>query len=253
MANAFFWYDLMTPDTQAAAKFYGQVVGWTTQDVSQAGHTYAVFQREGAGVAGLMPVPKEMGGQAQPVWFGYVAVDDVDAMAKRIQAEGGTIHRGPMEVPGVIRFAVVSDPQGAVFLIAKGLDPHPMPKLPPGTPGTIGWHELYGRDWKGSWGFYEKLFGWTKDRALDMGEMGTYQLFATGGDAMGGMMNVPPEAPGPFWGYYINVDAIDSAIERVKKNGGKVTMGPHEVPGGSWIVQATDPQGAYFALVAPKR
>ena len=254
MANTFFWYDLMTPDTQAAAKFYCDVIGWTTQDVSQSGHTYAIFQRDGGvNAAGLMPVPQEMGGNAQPAWFGYVAVDDVDGMAKRIQGEGGTLQRGPIEVPGVIRFAVVSDPVGAVFLIAKGLNPSPMPEVPAGTPGTIGWHELYSRDWKAAWRFYEKLFGWTKDRAIDMGEMGTYQLFAAGGNAIGGMMNVPPEAAATFWGYYVNVDAIDSAIERVKKSGGKVTMGPHQVPGGSWILQATDPQGAHFALVAPKR
>ena len=41
--------------------------------------------------------------------------------------------------------------------------------------------------------------------------------------------------------------------EKVNKGGGKILMGPHEVPGGSWIVQCVDPQGANFALVATKR
>jgi hypothetical protein len=49
------------------------------------------------------------------------------------------------------------------------------------------------------------------------------------------------------------VDGIDAAVERINANGGKVLMGPHQVPGGSWIVQALDPQGAHFALVSPRR
>jgi predicted enzyme related to lactoylglutathione lyase len=49
------------------------------------------------------------------------------------------------------------------------------------------------------------------------------------------------------------VPAIDAAAKRVTDRGGKVLMGPTEVPGGSWIVQCQDPQGAHFAMSAPKR
>lgn len=137
MADGFFWYDLMTPDMAAAAKFYGAVVGWTTQDVSQSGSTYAVFQKDGVSVGGLMPLLPTMPADSHPVWMGYIHVDDVDATEAAIQKEGGALHKGPVDVPGVIRFAVVADPQGAVFLVAKPLDPREMPKLPPGAPGTI--------------------------------------------------------------------------------------------------------------------
>jgi hypothetical protein len=57
----------------------------------------------------------------------------------------------------------------------------------------------------------------------------------------------------PFWAYYFIVPTIDAAIERVNAGGGKVMNGPMEVPGGSWIIQAMDPQGAFFCLVGPKR
>jgi hypothetical protein len=83
--------------------------------------------------------------------------------------------------------------------------------------------------------------------------MGTYQIFATGGAPVGGMMNKMPEMPMPHWLYYFNVDDIDAAAERVRKAGGKVVNGPQEVPGGSWIVHAFDPQGVMCALVGPKR
>ncbi len=86
-----------------------------------------------------------------------------------------------------------------------------------------------------------------------MGGMGVYQLFAHGGAAIGGMMNKPAEVPAPFWLYYFITDGIDEAAERVKAGGGTVINGPHEVPGGMWILQCLDPQGAIFALVGPRK
>jgi len=252
MPDNFFWYDLATSDMDAARKFYCDVVGWSYQDASQGNTTYGLFQVGGAGVAGLMPYPDGMK-PPFPVWTGYIAVADVDATAARIKEAGGVVHRGPIEVAGVIRFAVVADPQGAVFIIAKGLEAQPMPKLAVGTPGTMGWRELFATDWEKDFAFYEKLFGWTKAEAHHMGDMGTYQLFAAGAEPIGGMMNKPPQMPQSWWNYYINVEGIDAAKERVEKGGGSIMMGPMEVPGGQWVLQARDPQGGHFSLVALKR
>jgi predicted enzyme related to lactoylglutathione lyase len=253
MQGSFFWCDVMTSDTQAAGEFYSQVVGWGLQAAEAPGQDYTVFTVGGQGVAGLMPIPEEIKGQAQPCWMTYIAVDDVDQAAAKIEKLGGVIRHAPRDVPGVIRFAVVADPQGAIFLVAKGLGDMPMPQLPPRTPGTVGWHELYAGEWQAAFAFYQEMFGWTKADAMDMGPMGTYQLFATGGQPVGGMMTKPPEIPAPYWGVYFNVEAIDAAADRVKAQGGAIMMGPHQVPGGDWIVQCRDPQGAFFALVAPKR
>jgi predicted enzyme related to lactoylglutathione lyase len=88
---------------------------------------------------------------------------------------------------------------------------------------------------------------------MDMGPMGTYRIFGAGGVQMGGMMDKPENVPVSTWGFYVNVDGIDPAIARIEANGGRVTMGPHEVPGGSWVVQATDPEGVNFALVSATR
>jgi predicted enzyme related to lactoylglutathione lyase len=255
MQGSFFWYDVMTSDTKAAAKFYGDVVGWGTQDGGSPDMNYTLFTVDGRGVAGLMPLPDEVAKSGgRPAWMGYIHVDDVDAMAARIQKEGGTLHKGPITVPDIIRFAVVSDPQGAVFLIAKPLVNQAPPPLPMGTPGTVGWHELYAGEWQSAFAFYSKLFGWTKTEAHDMGPMGTYQLVKTGGEfAVIGMMTRPPQVPAPFWGFYFNVDGIDAAVGRLHAGCGKLLNGPMEVPGGMWIIQALDPQGAFFALVSKTR
>jgi predicted enzyme related to lactoylglutathione lyase len=254
MTGKFFWYELMTSDPEAARKFYGDVVGWGTQESGTEG--YRVFTvGEGRAVAGLMELPQHLRAEnVPPHWIGYIAVDDVDDAVDEIQEEEGTVHRAPFEIPGVIRLAVVADPQGAAFVVAKGLMPAPPSELPQGTPGTVGWHELYAEDAEEVFDFYESLFGWTKTEAMDMGPAGVYQMFATGGSTtVGGMMDKPEQMPRPAWLYYFNVPALDAAIERLNVGGGHVIVGPIEVPGGLWIVQGTDPQGAHFALVAPKR
>ena len=252
--GAFVWIELMTSDTKAAESFYRSVVGWGTQDAGMADRSYTLLSVGGAMVGGLMAIPEEaraMG--ARPGWMGYISVDDVDAYARRVTAAGGAVHRAPEDIPGVGRFAVVADPHGAGFILFRGSNEEGPQPAAPGTPGHTGWHELRAGDGASAFAFYSGLFGWTKAEAIDMGAMGVYQTFATGGAPVGGMMTKTAETPAPSWLYYFNVDAIDAAVARVKGAGGQLINGPMQVPGGSWIVQCLDPQGAMFALIAAKR
>jgi predicted enzyme related to lactoylglutathione lyase len=250
----FIWYEIITSDVEAAKSFYRGVVGWETKDAGMPGMAYTLLSAGTTQVGGLMAIPDEarkMG--VPPCWTGYILVEDVDRAAARVKAAGGAVHRAAADIPEVGRFAVVADPQGAVFILFKGANGQPPASAAPGTLGHVGWHELYAGDGETAFAFYAEQFGWTKDHAMDMGPMGTYQIFSTGSGPAGGMMTKPKEVPVPFWLYYFNVDAIDAAAARVTKGGGKVIRGAMEVPGGSWIVQCADPQGAMFALVAPKR
>ena len=248
------WYDLVTPDLKAAEKFYAKVVGWKIADAGMPGMSYSILSAGDVMVGGMMQSPK---GSAepdmQPHWNGHIHVPDVDQYTKRVVAAGGKICRDPSDIPGIGRFSVVADPHGATFIMFKPNSSESPKPVPPNTAGHIGWHELAAGDGKTAWNFYSKLFGWTKDRDLDMGKMGVYRIFATGGEAIGGMMTKMPDTPKPRWLYYFEVDAIDAAGARVTKAGGKITMGPQQVPTSQWIVQCTDPQGAAFAMVSFKR
>jgi uncharacterized protein len=250
----FVWYDVMTTDTKAAQSFYHKVIGWDATDSGMPDRSYTLLSMGSTMVGGLMPIPDDARkAGVRPAWMGYVGVDDVDAYAKRVKAAGGAIHREPEDIPGVGRFAVAGDPHGAGFMLFKGdSDQAPAP-APAGTPGHIGWHELHAGDGAAAFAFYSGLFGWTKAEAMDMGAMGVYQIFAIDGVPCGGMMTKTPQMPAPMWVYYFNVEAIDPAMKRVQDAGGQVALGPQEVPGGSFILQCVDPQGALFALVGPKR
>jgi len=250
----FVWYDVMTTDSKAAEAFYRLVMGWDTKDSGMADRSYTLLSVGPAMVGGLMPIPEEaraMG--ARPAWMGYVGVADVDSHEARVKAAGGSVHRAPEDIPGVGRFAVVADPQGAAFMLFSGPSGEEPAPVAPGTPGHVGWHELHAGDRESAFAFYADLFGWTKVEAVDMGPLGIYQTFAAGGAPIGGMMTKAPSLPVAFWLYYFNVEAIDAAAARVARGGGQIVNGPQQVPGGSWIVQCVDPQGAMFALVGSKR
>jgi hypothetical protein len=89
---------------------------------------------------------------------------------------------------------------------------------------------------------------------MDMGPLGTYQMYGLSSDApMGGIYNKPAEMPMPAWLPYAMVDDATAGAERVKKAGGQVINGPMEVPGGDWIAQGIDPQGAMFAIHSAKQ
>jgi predicted enzyme related to lactoylglutathione lyase len=251
-AGDFVWYELMTSDVAAASAFYAKVIGWNVADSGMPGMTYLLAKVGDRMVGGMMGFPPEVS-NVPPNWSGYVFAPDVDGTAEKLVAAGGAIHRAPGDIPGVGRFAVVADPQGAIFMLFRG-DGEPAPDLAYMTPGTVGWHELHAKDGAAVFPFYEGLFGWKKDTAIEMGgEMGTYQLFATSGDmAVGGMMT-DTRGPVAYWLYYFTVEDIDAALDRVTGAGGTPVMGPMEVPGGAWVLVATDPQGAYFALVGMRK
>jgi len=258
MADNFIWYELLTSDQDAATAFYTKVVGWTAADqqMAELDFRYTILSVGERGVGGLMALTEEMkAGGAVPAWVGVIGVADTDAEAKRIAEDGGAVHMGPDDIPNVGRFALVADPGGTVYEIMTPLpretEPEPVARM---TLGFVGWHELYAANGgEAAFAFYAGHYGWTETTSLDMGPMGKYRIFAADADQAGGIMTKPADMPVGAWAFYFVVEGLDAAVERVNAHGGKILMGPHEVPDGSWIVQAVDPQGAHFALVSATR
>jgi predicted enzyme related to lactoylglutathione lyase len=249
----FAWYELTTTDFEGARAFYTKVMGWDAWDASAPGRPYILFTSGKATVSGLMDLPpaaRQAG--AAPCWVGYVAVDDVDATADRIKRRGGAVEVPPTDIPGICRFSVFTDPQTATLgLFKSSSSDHERPPTMD-APGRVGWHELLAADREKAFAFYGELFGWQQADA-DVGAAGTYQVFSAGGQAIGGILTKPPAVPAPSWLYYFNIDDIDAAAKRVTAGGGQILDGPLELPGGTWIANCTDPQGAVFALQGKRR
>jgi predicted enzyme related to lactoylglutathione lyase len=239
----------MTTDLGAAESFYKTVVGWTTAPFEGSPTPYTMWMRGSVPVGGAMTMPPEMASMGiPPHWMMYVGTPSIEETVAHVERLGGMAVSPVIEVPNVGRFRAMRDPQGAHFsLYQPQSDPHPeaQPEV-----GNVSWHELMTTDAEAAKAFYRDLFGWQETSVMDMGPMGKYHMFGRSLGPMGGMMNKPAEMASvpPHWLSYFLVPDIQAATDRVKANGGKILNGPMEVPGGDWIVQAMDPQGAAFAM-----
>jgi predicted enzyme related to lactoylglutathione lyase len=244
----FLWHELMTTDTTSAEAFYTKVVGWKAKPWEH-NSSYKMLMAGGCPMAGLLAQPEE--GNAlppPPQWFCYIGTPDVDATVRQAVELGGKIMKPAVDLPTVGRFAFLQDPQGAAFTPftpSGALDAGP--RL-----GDFSWHELVTTNWQAAWDFYQQLFGWTKTGAMDMGGGATYQMFGIGGIVFGGMF-AKTDIPGPpFWLPYVLVPDSKRAAKAIKQLDGTITNGPMEIPGGDWIVNGIDPQGAMFAVHSKK-
>jgi predicted enzyme related to lactoylglutathione lyase len=247
------WYELMTTDMAAAERFYRAVVGWTTTPFKEARHPYTIFNRSGdVPVGGVMNRPDEV--QAPPFWAMYVGVPHIEEAAAQIASLGGSAHTDVLDVGPIGRMQLMRDPQGAAFYIYEPVRRDQPPEAAP-QPGDVSWHELMTTDASAAMQFYQRMFGWKPSQAMDMGDMGTYQMFDRPHGTIGGMMNKPPQMANvpPNWQIYFLVPDVHETAQRITADGGSILNGPLEVPGGDWVVTAMDPQGAAFGLHSRKR
>jgi hypothetical protein len=255
LRGRFLWHELMSSDTGSTAAFYGKVIGWKAQSW-EGDVAYSMWIAPTGSVGGLMALPAEAAAMgAPPAWLLYIGTPNIDATVADAQRLGARVLKGVTEIPKVGRFAVVADPQGATFAVftpasAMGAPGTPAePKL-----GEFAWHELATTDRQRAFGFYREIFGWEKTGAHDMGPMGEYLLFGQAGKAVGGMYEKPKDVQAPpHWLCYVRVDDAASVAARVAGAGGRLLHGPALVPGGDWIAQLLDPQGAAIAVVSTPR
>jgi len=123
--GTFCWNELSTTDSDAAVRFYTELLGWEVKksnameacEGSPADAPPVVYNEivvGGEHIGGIYKMGPEYGG-APSHWMSYVAVDDVDARAAKVAGLGGTVCVPPTDIPNVGRFCVVNDPTGATF------------------------------------------------------------------------------------------------------------------------------------------
>ena len=259
--GSFIWYELMTPDPGAAASFYGAVVGWKISSQANplpSGQDYRMIGRADGGAAGgvmaLTPDMQKHG--ALPFWVGYLHVANVDAAVSAIVADGGKVLMPRMDLP-VGSMAMVTDPMGTPFYVMTPIPPPDKPNAKSDVFDAravqrVRWNELPSPDLARAKAFYSRHFGFQFNDSMPMGPLGDYCFIDHGGVRIGAIMQKPEQSPLAAWMFYFGVGSVTAAQSAIESGGGKIMVGPHEVPGGDWIVIACDPQGAAFGVVGPK-
>jgi len=257
--GSFVWYELMSEDADAAQRFYGEVIGWTF-GAGEAGAPVDyrhIVRNDGAGAGGVLQLTPDMIAHgAHTTWMPYLHVADVDVAVTAIEADGGRVLMPRMDID-VGSFAMLTDPFGTPFYVMKPVPPAGQPDaqstafLADGLQ-AVRWNELASPDLAGAKAFYSKHFGFEFNNAMPMGPLGDYCFIEHGGQTLGAIMQRHDETRPPLWMMYFGVPSATAAKAAIEAAGGTALNGPHEVPGGDWVVQARDPQGAMFGVVGPK-
>ncbi|MFF5970481.1 VOC family protein [Streptomyces sp. NPDC012769] len=243
------WIDLGSPDTDAAAVFYGRVFGWDFVPAGPEAGGYGFFQQDGRTVAALGPLTEE---GASSAWTVYFQTPDAEATEHAAEANGGTVRVPAFDVMDAGRMAALTDPGGAEFAVwqpgtIKGLERT-------SEDNTLVWAELHTGDPEVTLAFYSALFGW-RWQAMDTPGM-TYRVVSTAeGDqqdaSFGGVAPLQSGASRARWVPYFAVTDPDVIATSVQESGGSVLMPPTDVPDVGRIAWLADPFGAPFAVLKP--
>lgn len=240
------WVELMTPDQKGAGTFYNGLFGWGIDEtpIDEEGNVYLTGGLEGdviAGIAGQMP---DLAGH--PAFWGvYLAVDDVDATAAKVEPAGGKVEAGPFDVMELGRMAAIQDPTGARVNLWQAKETIGTARA--NEPGTPIWNELVTPDVERATKFYGDVVGLGVQK-MEMSE-GSYTSLTVDDRAIGGAMEPMMEGMPPHWNVYFNVGSADETVAQAESLGGKVIAPAFDVDGVGRMAFLTDPQGAMFAIM----
>jgi len=238
--GAFAWFELRTPNAQKSAAFYAEVVGWKTETMSIGPMTTTLFSNGHKTVAHMDAC------EGASSFVSYVAVDDVDAAAKRVSAAGGKLHGAPVDIPTVGRMLEVEDPDGAHFFLYKAEgDGEGQPK----APGGFHWNELWARNEKKAIAFLTSVLGYSVKESPMPDFM--YHVLLRGETELAGVMPAFDKSAPSSWVPYIHVTDTVAAQARALKLGARPLGEVMTVPNVGTMAVMVDPLGACFAVMTP--
>jgi len=181
-------------------------------------------------------------------WMCYVSVADVDKRTELAVRLGAEQMVAPRDIPGIGRFSVIRDRQGAHIALFKSSQAGQMPTPPKPGPGQFVWYELMTTDIEAARKFYGEIFGW-EEEAYPMEGGQTYWMFKAGGRTIAGAWHMPPGADyPPHWLVYIGVNDVDASARKATQLGGKVLKEPADIPEVGRFAVLADPTGGVCAI-----
>ncbi len=237
------WHDLVTPNLDAAKRFYSGLFGWTFRDL---GSDYCVAYSQGEAVGGIFQRPLPPGAHRQPLWLSFIAVNDVGNAARIAEQNGAKVLAGPKSHPNRGEQAVLSDPEGVMFGVLASSSGDPPDYL--ANPGAWIWSAVLVRDPDREASFYQKVFDY---EVFDISEGEPLQVVLSSQDyARATIRPRANEARGrPRWLGFVRVEDAVSAASKAQSLGARVLVEPRTDRHGGRIAVIADPTGAPLGLM----
>ncbi len=214
------WVDAQSSDVPASVAFYAALFGWEPEGRGEDAGYGTMFRKRGLEVAAIFPLMAE---GMQPRWTTYLATDDVDGTAGKVQEAGGVVFQGPLDVFDSGRMAIVSDSTGTVFGVWEGKERIGARLV--NEPGTIVWNELNVRDIDTALTFYRSVFG-IQVHEVNVGTPEgpvLYRELQVGGRTVAGATQMTddwPEGIPSHWSVCFAVEDADAAAAAGRGDGG---------------------------------
>ncbi|MBW2273518.1 MAG: VOC family protein [Deltaproteobacteria bacterium] len=234
----FVWFDLVTDDLTSAEHFYSGLFGWSFETVHRGKNAYSLIRQRGRPIAGAAYIEDVDDEDSGARWLGTLSVADVDLAISSVRKRGGAVIEEPIDVQGRGRMAVVSDPEGALFVLLRSENGDP-----PDSALAVGdwaWVELWTRDPDRAVDFYAPLTGWREASVEFRGQ--SQRILKAGDRPRAGLFAIPWAEVEANWLPYVLVEDLAGSVTRAVELGGTLLLRD----GSAAILQ--DPTGAAFTI-----
>ena len=240
----FVWHDLLTDKVPEVKRFYGELFGWEFEGEDDPKASYTLIKHNGKPIGGIFytDLKKDLN---ESQWISYLSVPNVDSAAQFVETNGGIVHRKPWEMENRGRLAVVTDNQGALFVLFRSSTGDPAESEPEINEWM--WVELFSNDQDASLNFYERLVGYQHESNV-VRDTAVYQVLMKDDTPRAGIIQNPFEKVRPNWLPYVRVKDPAALVNRVEELGGQVYLAPRDDIRKGSVALIVDPSGAAVAI-----
>jgi hypothetical protein len=245
------WHDLLTEDADVTQRFYSELFGWEFETVPVAlgfgeSLNYSIISNKGVPIGGMVDTSGFDNPQNQSQWVSFISTADIEQSVKVLQASGGLLQAGPVDLGARGQLALVADPQGALFALLQTRDGDPVERAP--RVGDFIWNELWTVNAGEAESFYQALFNYQAAHH-DLAGGASYRYLSSENDSG---FHVPRIAIRtnpiidlePTWVSYVRVVSPQAIVDQVEALGGQVLLAPQVNDIGGTLAIIVDPSGA---------
>jgi predicted enzyme related to lactoylglutathione lyase len=244
LPGKFIWGDLVTDNALDAQKFYSDLFGWTFYDYGG----YFIGMNDERPLCGMFQRPRPKDRVAEPRWFGYISVSNVEKARRAVTRAGGRLLAEPKKMPKRGEQAVFADAEGAIFGVVKSSSGDPEDFL--AEPGDWIWIQLLSRDARKAAEFYRAVAGYEVIENTVSNRASDYVLTSEGyARATVRTIQSTNAQMQPTWLPFVRVKNVTESLAQAKQLGGKVLIEPKSQVFDGKVAVIADPTGAAIGIM----